>query len=91
MLLRPGTAGRYGGKARMSHIVKGVMATQGEPSKVTWRPVAVQHLDDDGARITGAIKQGDQIVALGAHLLREGEPVRVAAQTLASAAERVGP
>ena len=69
----------------------GVWVIQGEPSKVTWRPVTVQHLDDDGARITGEVEQGDEIVALGAHLLREGESVRVAGQALASATARVQP
>ena len=69
----------------------GVWVIQGQPSKVTWRAVTVQHLGDDGARITGEIRQGDRIVALGAHLLREGEPVRLAGQALASATERVGP
>lgn len=58
----------------------GVWVINGQPAKVTWRAVAVQHLDDDGARITGQLKQGDRIVALGAHLLREGELVRVAVQ-----------
>jgi RND family efflux transporter MFP subunit len=69
----------------------GVWVVQGEPAKVSWRPVSVQHLSDNDARITGAIKQGDPIVALGAHLLREGEPVRVAGQAIASATERVRP
>ncbi|MCY1383213.1 hypothetical protein D9M69_713170 [compost metagenome] len=45
---------------------------------VRWQPVVVEHLDDDRARITGPLEQGDQVVALGAHLLREGEKVRVA-------------
>lgn len=58
----------------------GVWVITGEPAKVSWRPVAVQRLEDDGARITGQIKQGERIVALGAHLLREGGQVRVAAQ-----------
>jgi hypothetical protein len=69
----------------------GVWVVQGKPSQVTWRPVTVQHLDDDGARITGEIQQGDEIVALGAHLLREGESVRVAGQALAGATARVQP
>lgn len=56
----------------------GVWVIQGEPTQVTWRPVAVQHLDDERARITGPLKQGERIVALGAHLLREGQPVRLA-------------
>ena len=65
----------------------GVWVIGGEPAKVTWRPVVIQRLDDEGARISGQIKQGDRIVALGAHLLREGEQVRVAGQatTVASA------
>lgn len=64
----------------------GVWVINGQPAKVTWRAVAVQHLDDDGARITGQLKQGDRIVALGAHLLHEGELVRMAAQAGAAAA-----
>ncbi len=64
----------------------GVWVIEGEPAKVSWRPVAVQRLDDDSARIAGQLKQGDRIVALGAHLLREGEQVRVAGQVAATTA-----
>ena len=64
----------------------GVWIIQGEPAKVSWRPVTVQRLDDDSARIAGQLKPGDRIVALGAHLLREGEQVRVAGQAAAVAA-----
>jgi len=63
----------------------GVWVIGGEPAKVSWRPVAIQNLEDDGARITGQLEQGDRIVALGAHLLRDGEQVRVAAQPAATA------
>lgn len=63
----------------------GVWVIEGEPSKVSWRAVKVQRLDDDGAYIAGQLKQGDRIVALGAHLLREGEQVRVASQPAAAA------
>ena len=56
----------------------GVWVIGGDPSTVRWQPVVVEQLDDDRARITGPLKQGDQVVALGAHLLREGEKVRVA-------------
>lgn len=62
----------------------GVWVIDGEPAKVSWRPVAVQHLDDDGASIAGHLKQGDRIVALGAHMLREGELVRVVGQAAAA-------
>lgn len=58
----------------------GVWVINGEPAKVSWRPIAVQRVDDDSVRVAGQLKQGDRIVALGAHLLREGEQVRVAGQ-----------
>ncbi|MEO5736947.1 MAG: efflux RND transporter periplasmic adaptor subunit, partial [Variovorax sp.] len=61
----------------------GVWVISGEPAKVNWRSVAVERLDDDGARIAGQLKQGDRIVALGAHLLTEGEQVRVAGDAVA--------
>jgi RND family efflux transporter MFP subunit len=63
----------------------GVWVINGAPAKVSWRPVVVQHLGDDDARIVGQLRQGDRIVALGAHLLREGERVRVAGQDVAAA------
>jgi len=64
----------------------GVWVIQGEPAKVSWRPVTVRRLGDDNAHIAGQLKQGDRIVALGAHLLREGEQVRVAGQAAAATA-----
>ncbi len=69
----------------------GVWIINGQPAKVVWRPVAIQHLDDDGARIAGQLQQGDRVVALGAHLLREGEQVRVAGQTAATSTEGARP
>jgi len=56
-----------------------VWIISGEPAKVSWRPVTVLHLGDDEAHVAGALEPGDRVVALGAHLLREGEQVRVAA------------
>ncbi|BEP42523.1 efflux RND transporter periplasmic adaptor subunit [Variovorax sp. V15] len=69
----------------------GVWLVSGEPARVNWRPVVVERLDEDGARVTGSLQQGDRIVALGAHLLREGEQVRVADQAGATAARGVRP
>ena len=43
----------------------GVWLIQGQPAKVTWRPVAVQRLGDDVAFVTGPFKSGERIVALG--------------------------
>lgn len=56
----------------------GVWVIGGDPSTVRWQPVAVERLDGERALVAGQLKQGDQVVALGAHLLREGEKVRVA-------------
>ncbi|NSL55806.1 efflux RND transporter periplasmic adaptor subunit [Uliginosibacterium aquaticum] len=69
----------------------GVWVIQGEPAKVSWRPVVVQRIDDAGAYVAGQLKQGEQIVALGAHLLREGEEVRVAGLASAKATEGAHP
>jgi len=62
----------------------GVWIIGGDPATVSWRPVVVRSLLDDGARVEGRIAPGDRVVALGAHLLREGEPVRVAGAAVAS-------
>ena len=56
----------------------GVWTVAGQPGKVTWRPVQVRAIGDESVRVTGALKPGEQVVALGAHLLHEGEAVRVA-------------
>lgn len=65
----------------------GIWMIRGEPAQVAWTPVSVQSLDDESARISGAIKSGDQIVALGAHLLRDGQPVRLSEPATMAAAE----
>jgi RND family efflux transporter MFP subunit len=55
----------------------GVWAIGGEPEQVTWRPVTVLSLSNaETARVTGNLQIDDRIVALGAHLLSEGERVR---------------
>jgi len=58
----------------------GVWLIVGEPARVSWRPVEIQSLDDDAAHVAGPLEPGDRIVALGAHLLNEGDQVRVAGQ-----------
>ena len=42
---------------------------------------------EDAAQVTGSVKPGEKIVALGAHLLHEGEIVRLAEQRNAALAE----
>jgi RND family efflux transporter MFP subunit len=56
----------------------GVWRVEGETPRVTWRAVQVAELGDEAAAVHGELERGDTIVALGAHLLHEGEPVRLA-------------
>src|SRR4029434_4635768 len=54
----------------------GVWLLEGETPQVTWRAVQIARLSDETASVVGNFKAGDRVVALGAHLLREGEHVR---------------
>ncbi|TAL55280.1 efflux RND transporter periplasmic adaptor subunit [Pandoraea sp.] len=57
----------------------GVWTITGHPAHVAWRPVKVLGLTDGTARIestAGGLKIGDQVVALGAQLLHNGEEIR---------------
>lgn len=53
----------------------GVWLIGGAPSKVTWHPVRLVAADEESATVAG-LQPGQRFVALGAHLLHEGEPVR---------------
>lgn len=53
----------------------GVWVVAGTPSTVSWRAVQLLGLSDDSARVSSDLTSGEQIVALGAHLLHEGEEV----------------
>jgi RND family efflux transporter MFP subunit len=59
----------------------GVWVIEGEPAQVIWRPVTVQSLGDDVARIAGDLNIDNRVIAIGAHLLHEGQPVRLTNQT----------
>jgi RND family efflux transporter MFP subunit len=61
----------------------GVWVIRGKPTHVTWLPVKVVRIDDEHAYLRGQIQQGERVVALGSHLLREGEQVRVAQDAVA--------
>jgi RND family efflux transporter MFP subunit len=55
----------------------GVWLVEGEAPRVTWRAVHIAGLTGETASVVGNLKAGDRVVALGAHLLHEGEPVRL--------------
>ena len=65
----------------------GVWHISGLPAKVTWQPVRVLSLGDETVKVSGNVKTGEKIVALGAHLLHEGETVRIAERHDTDAAE----
>jgi RND family efflux transporter MFP subunit len=56
----------------------GVWLVEGETPWVTWRAVQIAGLSGEAASVVGDLKAGDRVVALGAHLLHEGEHVRLA-------------
>jgi RND family efflux transporter MFP subunit len=55
----------------------GVWLVEGENPRVTWRFVKIAALRDEAASVVGNLDAGDRVVALGAHLLHEGERVRL--------------
>ncbi|MGR2739960.1 efflux RND transporter periplasmic adaptor subunit [Billgrantia sp. Q4P2] len=66
----------------------GVWLVEGEGGeepgpRVTWRAVQVAGLSDEAASVVGELEAGDRVVALGAHLLHEGEQVRLAGNEVA--------
>jgi RND family efflux transporter MFP subunit len=72
----------------------GVWVIEGATPHVTWRPVHLVSLSDEAASVNGNLEAGDRVVTLGAHLLHEGESVRVTASQVATpdqAVKRVAP
>jgi RND family efflux transporter MFP subunit len=62
----------------------GIWSISGNPAKVSWQPIKVLVLGNEVAKVAGNLKSDQQIVALGAHLLHEGEIVRLAKPNAAS-------
>ena len=58
----------------------GVWTVIDPPARVTWRPIKVHRIDDETVSVSEGLKQGDRVVSLGAHLLHEGQEVRLAAE-----------
>jgi RND family efflux transporter MFP subunit len=55
----------------------GVWTLIDAPTRVTWRAVKMKRIDDETAGVSEGLKPGDRVVALGAHVLHEGQQVRV--------------
>ena len=65
-------------------VTSGVWLIDQRTSTVTFRPVKLAGLGEETARIKQGLAVGDQVVAIGAHLLHEGESVRAAGTETAS-------
>jgi RND family efflux transporter MFP subunit len=68
----------------------GVWLVEGETPRVTWRPVQIVRLSDEAASVVGNVKAGDRVVALGAHLLHEGEQVRLGGDAAPAVVTKAG-
>jgi RND family efflux transporter MFP subunit len=68
----------------------GVWLVEGEAPRVMWRAVQIVSLSDESASVVGNFKAGDRVVALGAHLLHEGESVRLGSEAAATVAANDG-
>jgi len=68
----------------------GVWLVEGETPRVTWRAVQIARLSDEAASVVGNLKVGDPVVALGAHLLHEGDHVRLRGEATPAVAAKGG-
>ncbi len=53
-----------------------VVADQASP-RVGWRPVRLATIGDETAVVTAGLRPGERFVALGAHMLHQGQAVRI--------------
>ena len=58
----------------------GVWTIVDEPTRVRWRPIEPHRLDDETVSVSAGLQEGDRVVSLGAHVLHEGQQVRLAGE-----------
>jgi multidrug efflux pump subunit AcrA (membrane-fusion protein) len=49
----------------------------GSQARVSWRPVKLASVGEETAVVAAGLQPGERFVALGAHMLHQGEPVRI--------------
>ena len=54
-----------------------IIDRRGEP-KVSWRPVKLTAISEEAAIVAAGLRPGERFVALGAHMLHQGQAVRIA-------------
>jgi RND family efflux transporter MFP subunit len=56
----------------------GVWVVSSQPNpKVSWRPVRLTTIGDETATVAAGLRPGERFVALGAHMLHQGQTVRI--------------
>ncbi|MFZ2854239.1 MAG: efflux RND transporter periplasmic adaptor subunit [Rhodocyclaceae bacterium] len=68
----------------------GVWLIEKDTPRVTWRAVQVAGLSSESAAVVSGLAAGDRVVVLGAHLLHEGDSVRLADDAAAPAVAAAG-
>ena len=58
----------------------GVWTIVDEPARVRWRPIEPHRIDDETVSVSAGLQEGDRVVSLGAHVLHEGQQVRLAGE-----------
>jgi RND family efflux transporter MFP subunit len=56
----------------------GVWTIVDAPVRVTWRAIKVNRIDDETVSVSDGLEHGERVVSLGAHVLHEGQRVRIA-------------
>jgi hypothetical protein len=57
-----------------------VLSGQSGP-RVSWRPVQLATVGEEAAVVAAGLQPGERFVAMGAHMLHQGEVVRISAGT----------
>ena len=55
----------------------GIWVVEGREPQVRWHPVKIAGVGEESAAVSSGLVSGERVVTLGAHLLHEGERVRV--------------
>jgi RND family efflux transporter MFP subunit len=56
----------------------GVWTIVDRPTRVRWQPIEIDRVHEDSVSVRAGVKKGERVVSLGAHILHEGQEVRLA-------------